>query len=316
MKRSAILLICFIVLLGIYWLVQSKKPVVSADRPFVPYDSAAVDMLRIESSLDTVELRKQGTQWMVVKPVNYPAAQKTVESALAKFKDMKKLTLISTKTDRQAEFQVDAAGGTKVILGEGGKSYPIVLGKSGSNASTTFARQDGSNEIWEIGGSLTSTFKRKAKDWRDKTVTEYNLADFRKVTLNYPNQTITATSADSIWKIDDGKKSFETPKSVVERLTNLLARMSTVDFADSLPSNAFDHPTLQLTAEISTGQDLDLKLIPKDPDSSQYYLRKAGSTTDFIIYKSTANVLMKKTDDFKDKGEAEAPVAKGKGKKA
>jgi hypothetical protein len=162
--------------------------------------------------------------------------------------------------------------------------------------------------VWEIGGSHASTFKRKAKDWRDKTITEFNLGDFRKITLRYPDQTLTLSLMDTVWKADAGREQFDAANDLVERLTNLLARMSGVDFADTLAANAFDQPIFQLQAELIDGLAVDLKLIPKDADGNQFYLRKAGATADYVIYKSTANALMKKAEDFKPKAEDEEDV--------
>ena len=162
---------------------------------------------------------------------------------------------------------------------------------------------EGSNEIWEIAGSHASTFKRKAKDWRDKTITELNQADIRKITLKYPDQTVSLVLEDTTWKISAGALKFDGEKGLVDRLTGLLSRMSGVDFADTLAPNAFDKPDLDLTAEMADGTTVDLKLIPKDEKAEQYFLRKAGASADFVIYKSTANVLMKKGEDFRSKPE-------------
>jgi hypothetical protein len=114
MKRSVLLIVLLVVLLGIYWLVQTGKPVVSADRPFVEIDSAKVTSLRVATAQDSVELQKQGDAWYVKTPVNYPAAKNAVAQALGKFKEMNKLSLISDKADRQAEFQVESKFGTRI----------------------------------------------------------------------------------------------------------------------------------------------------------------------------------------------------------
>jgi hypothetical protein len=305
MKRSITLIVVLAVLLGIYWLVQSRRPVVSGARPFVEYDSAAVNLMRMETATDTVELRKEGEQWSLTVPLKFPAAQSTVQQAISRLREMEKLTLITSNTDRHSEFQLNDSLGVKVTIGQGNKLTTLYVGRTGPTGQTTYARLAGSGDVWEIGGNHASTFKRKAKDWRDKTITEFNLGDFRKITLRYPDQTLTLSLVDTAWKVDAGREQFDAANDLVERLTNLLARMSGVDFADTLSANAFDQPVFQLQAELAAGQTVDLKLIPKDADGNQYYLRKAGATADYVIYKSTANALMKKAEDFKPKAEDE-----------
>ena len=91
--------------------------------------------------------------------------------------------------------------------------------------------------------------------------------------------------------------------------------MSTVDFADTLQPATFDPPPFELQAELSGSEPLTLRLAPKDAEGNQYFLRKNGAATDFVIYKSTAQVLMKHVDDFKAKpAEAAAATGKAKGK--
>jgi hypothetical protein len=313
MKRSVLLIIVLIVLLGIYWIVQSHKPVVKANRPFVEVDSAKVTSLILKTADDSVEMAKQGEEWMLTQPVQYPAAAKTIASTLGQFRTMTRLSMITENPDRFREFQVDDSAGVKVTVGGGKKNVTFYLGKM-SSAGNSYARLDGSNEIWEIAGNAASMFKRKARDWRDKTITEIPAADFRKITLIYPDQTIILTQVDSVWKVTDNRGQFPAAKGTVERITGLLSRLSTVEFADTLSPAAFDKPELHLQAELADGETLDLKLIPKDAEATQYYVRKDGAKADFVVYKATANVLMKKSDDFKEKGPSAAEAAKTKSK--
>ena len=314
MKRPLILLLVLVALIGIYWIVEkSGKPTVEADRPFVVVDSAKVTKLQVSASGEDVELVKQGDSWNVTKPVSYPAANKTVETAVGKFKDMKKLALVTEKADRFREFQVDDSAGTKVTVNDGKGNITLWLGKM-SPTGNSYARMDGSNQIWEVAGNNSGTFKRKAKDWRDKTITDMNASDIRKITLRYPDETVTAEKQDTLWSISNGKQTFIGAKGPADRMTNLLSRMQCVDFADTLPQNFFDSPAAVVTLETTTGTPIELKLVPKGGDSNQFFVRKTGAAADFVIYKATADVLMKKIDDFKDQPPAKAAAEPGKGK--
>jgi hypothetical protein len=315
MKRSVILLVVLAALIGIYWLVQNKKPVVDPDRPFIEVDSAKVVSLELTSGGETVVLSKEGEQWMVTKPVRFPAATKNIQAALERFRQMKRLSLITEKSDRTREFQVDDSAGVKVRVSDGKTGSTFFLGKA-SSTGNTYARQDGSKEIWEVAGNQTSTFKRKARDWRDKTITELNQADFKKLNFRYPGtgKGMIATKQDTTWNVETPSGSFVAAKGFVERVTGLLSRMSCVDFADSLGAETFSKPVFDLVADMNDGTTIDLKLVQKPDDENQFYLRKAGGATDYVIYKATANVLMKQPEDFKDKPAEKAVPAKKKGK--
>lgn len=315
MKKPVLLLALLVVLLGIFWLVnRARTHEVPAGQPFVQVDSAKVNKMQVTASGESVELVKEGDNWTMTRPVNYPAATKTVQSALGKFKDMTRLVIVTDRREDIRRYQVDDSAGTKVSVGDGKKNYVFYLGKI-SQVGNSYARMDGSNEVWEVAGNNSGTFKRKAKDWRDKTITEFTAADVKKVTLRYPDETLTVEKQDTLWSVSNGRVTFIGQKGPMDRMSNLVSRMQTVDFADTLPPNAFDAPAATITIETNSGSPIELKLIPADTTSSKYFLRKTGATADFIIYKATADVMMKRMDDFKEQPpKADVPKSKTRSK--
>lgn len=302
-NRNVVLVIALVVLIGIYWFMKKSEPVVEADRPFVRADSSKVDLVRIEMPDETVELKKEDNTWWVTQPMRYPAAEKTVQTAIQKLKEMKKLSLITERPDRFADFQVTDTGATRVTIGQGSKTTTFVLGKAGPTMQTSYARLASSKEVWEIAGNHTGTFKRKSKDWRDKTITNVEMSAINKVVIEYPKQTINVTLVDTVWRVDAGKQQFDASKELVERLTRMIAKISAVDFADTLSKDAFNSAEVRIIAQLTTGETIDMRLVPKDKEGNQYFLRKEGAAADYVIYKSTASALMKKPDDFKPKAE-------------
>lgn len=303
-NRNVVLVIALVVLIGIYWFMKKSEPVVEADRPFVRADSAKVDLIRIEMPDETVELKKEDNTWWVTQPMRYPAAEKTVQSAIQKLNEMKRLSLITERPDRFADFQVTDSGATRVTIGQGSKTTTFVLGKAGPTMQTSYARMASSKEVWEIAGNHIGTFKRKSKDWRDKTITNVEMSAINKVVIEYPKQTINVTLVDTVWHVDAGKEQFDASKELVERLTRMIAKISAVDFADTLSKDAFNSAEAHIVANLTTGEIIDLRLIPKDKEGNQYFLRKDGAPADYVIYKSTASALMKKPEDFKAKAES------------
>lgn len=303
MKKPLLLVGLLVGLLLVYFLTQKSNNVVETDRPFVTADSASITALKVSSTDGNVELAKEGEKWRLVKPLSYPANERNVGQALAKFKEMKKLTLVTEKADRQKEFQVDDSAGVKVTVTSGGKDESFILGKTGPSGATTYARWAGKNEIWEIGGSSTGTFKRKPKDWRDKTITDVDMASINKVMLESPKLTTTLTLVDTTWKVESGAQKFDGEKANVERVTRLLSKISAVDFVDSLAANSFDKAEFHVLAETTGGDKIELRMMPVDTSGSQYFVRKTGASSDFTLYKSTITSLMKSPDDFKAKAD-------------
>jgi hypothetical protein len=240
------------------------------------------------------------------------AVTAVVQTAIQKQQEMKNLSMVTERPDRYADFQVADSGATIVTIGQGGKNTSFLLGKPGPTLQTSYARQVASKEVWEIAGNHSGTFNRKAKEWRDMKITTVDMNAIQSVVLEYPSQSVRLSLADSVWKVDTGKEQFEASKDLAERLTRMISKFSAVDFADTLAPEAFDKPEAHIIATLNTGETIDLKLIPKDEAKSQYYVRKQGASSDFVIYKSTADALMKKPEDFKQKDDQTSKEAKAK----
>jgi hypothetical protein len=301
-KKPFLLGGALVILVMIYFLMQKSEPVVEPGQAFVQADSAQITQLTVQFTDDTVTLVKEGESWVIQDGGrNYPANATNVGRALQRFNQMTRQAMITKKADRLAEFQLDDSNAVRVTFTQNGKAETILLGKAGPSFQTMYARRDGSDEVWEISGNHTSSFKRKAGDWRDKTITKLTMDDVTKLEFRYPTETITAVKADTTWHISDGKTEFDAPNNLVERVTRLLSSMNAVEFVDTLPDADFATPDMQLLATLNTGETIDLKL--KKKDDEQYFIRKNGALSDFVIYNSTANVLMKKAGDFKPQTE-------------
>lgn len=300
MKKTGLLLLALIGLILIYLAVVSRTPVAKTDTPFIEADSASVSYMKIVTPSDSVELRKEGDGWMVALAGKvYPANKKNVGNALQKFAQMTRKAIISTKSERQAEFEVDASKGVRVVVKQGDKESSIVLGKASPTMQTSYARLADSDEIWEIGGNNGPMFKRGAADWRDKTICEMAMDSIRRVTWSYLDQKLQIAKQDTMWTGSENGAAFTPFRSNVERVTRMLSRMNAVEFMDNPSDTLFAAPVCVMQVEKTDGSTFDLMLTKKD--DKQYYLRKSGALSDFVIYNATAEALLKKKDDLIEK---------------
>lgn len=302
MNRGLLLIVVLAGLLGIYWFVSSKEPIAKTNVPIIQADSAAVTYLKIISAQDTVELRKEGDGWKVWGANPYPANEQNVGRALARFAQMSKKAMITDKPDRYEEFEVAGDNAVHLTVTSNGKEQVLHLGKPGPTFQTSYARVEGDKSVWEIGGNHTSSFRRPAADWRDKTITTFAMDSVSKVTITYPTTQLVLVKSDTAWTATENGSAFEASKPQIERITRLLSRMSTVEFADTLSEATFANPECSLNVEMQDGSRIELKLVKRD--DKQYYIRKTGAKSDFVIYNSTAEVLMKKKDDLIEKPKA------------
>lgn len=299
MNRSLLLVVLLLALVAIYWFVNKSEPVAQTNVPLIVADSASVSYLKITTATDTIEMRKEGDGWKVGGAKPYPANAQNIGRALQKLDQMTRKAIVTEKEDRYPDFEVDNAKGVLVDVTSGGKEQSVVLGKPSPSMQTSYARIPGEDEVWEVGGNPASAFRRPKADWRDKTLTALPMDSIRKVTITFADEQIVLAKADTTWSGTSNGKAFPASKSQIERVTRMLSKINTVEFADTLSDATFATPLCTVLAEMADGSSTELKLVKRD--DKQYFVRKSGALSDFVIYNSTADVLMKRPADLVDK---------------
>lgn len=299
MNKTLVLGAVLLALIGIYVVVNQSEPVAKANVPIVEADSADVTALRIVTSTDTVDLRKEGDGWKILGAKVFPANTANIGRAVQKFAQMTKKAIVTEKPDRYSEFEVDGTKGVMVTVTAKGKESTLILGKAGPTMQTSYARLEGSKEVWEIGGNHASSFRRPSSDWRDKTITALPMDSIRVVQVKHDNVELVLSKQDTNWTSTENGVAFPGVKQQIERVTRMLARMNSVEFADTLTDATFANPTATVNVEMLDGSRTELKFVPRD--DKQFYVRRTGAMTDYVIYNSTAQVLLKRKEDLVDK---------------
>ncbi|MBU1706506.1 DUF4340 domain-containing protein [bacterium] len=298
MKRTLLLLGVFILLVGAFVLMRSSEPVAKKAKPFIEVDSASVKGLGIVYGQDSVYLAHRDDGWWLEYPIEYPATERTVGTAVGKLESMSIEGLITDNPESFAKYEVDTVGVRVHVLAHG-KSTGFIIGKNASDFQHTYMRYIGQNDVWLVKGSYRNVFGKALKDWRNRTITDLPMESVRKVEIIYPEETISLTWQDSLWNVTAPGKNFEGETSLVERLLRLMCKINTVEFLDTLKDVSFEKPEAILRAEIDGYEPLELKLVPFDEKGEKYVLEKTGALTHFIIYKATATTLMKRAEDFR-----------------
>lgn len=303
MNKTLVLAAVLFALIAVYWMMSTNEPVAKTNIPLVLADSASVTALEIITSADTTTLKKEGDGWKLMGAKVFPANAQNVGRALQRFSQMSKKAMVTEKAERYGEFEVDSNMGVLINVTSNGKQESLFLGKAGPTMQTSYARVEGSSEVWEIGGNHASAFRRPPADWRDKTITSLAMDSISRVTITHDGLTLDLQKQDTTWKATENGVAFPAAKQHVERITRMLSRISTVEFADTLSDETFASPKAVVHVEMLNGAPVDLAFVPRD--DKQYYVRRTGALSDYVLYNSTVEVFLKKKDDLLEK---EKPV--------
>jgi hypothetical protein len=259
----------------------------SSGKMLVDFDSAAVDRIEIHSPGNATVIEREGGVWMVTSPIHYRADDATVASALSSGKRMELKGLISSNPEKRSVFQVDSSGTMVRIFEHGAVKATFWIGKPSPSYTETYVRRQGSNDVYLASGMFSSTFSRRANEWRDKTIFKTDQDAISSVTLHFGDTTVTLTRQDSVWKVGDEVAKNDAVKSFLSALASLQAD----DFIDSTVS---EMPPLAVQIEVAGTQIRLYKL----KEGDRYYVQSSATPQLFQVYSWRAQQILKRKNDF------------------
>ncbi len=308
MNRSlAIPLIILVVLLVAYFIIDSSRDVTSTAEMFFDVDTAKVDGIIIHNKDNVINLKKSGAVWRVAEPIDYPADVRYINDLMRKLGSMTVANLVTTDTDKDSLYGLDTAAVEVMLSAAGEEAAHFHIGKTADNHRHTYCRMIGEDEIYRVKGTFSGQFKRKQKDWRDKKIIEIDQELISRVDFEYPNENFSLVKGDTLWSLDSGNVSKPVEQRFLNQTLSVLSRLRTFDFLDGDSARAvdFSKPDLKFSIITYAGDAYNFAIVPQESDENRYYLKKEGlDETIFIIYKGTANSIMKHPADFE-------PVEKG-----
>jgi hypothetical protein len=259
----------------------------SSDAVLVDYDSAAVDRIEIRSPNGPAVVERQGGVWMVTTPVRYRADDATVASTLSSGKRIALKGLVSSNPQKRSVFQVDSTGTMVRVFEHGAEKTVFWIGKPSPSYTETYVRREGSNDVYLASGLFSSSFSRRANEWRDKTIFRADQDAISGVTLRFGDTSVVLTRQDSIWKIGDDVAKTDIVKSFIGALATLQAD----EFVDTTVT---EMPPLSLQIELGGTQ---LRLY-KVKEGDRFYVQTSSTPQLFEVSGWRASQLIKRKKDF------------------
>lgn len=297
MKNNLKILLGILLVLGIAAVLVLQKEgeqsvEESAGEPLFRYDSTAVDKLEILDGNTTVVLEKKAGAWIVTSPVNYPAEETAVASAVGKGNDMRITALVSTNPAKQSVYAVDSASTLVRVFANNNPVAAFRVGKSAGTWTETYARKEGADEVYSVTGTLKQVFVRQPGEWRNKTIFKIDQPAITEITFRYPGKrgsdtTFALTRRDSVtWAI--GADSIG--NSAVVNMLNYLANFQADEFVDEGTSPATD-----LAAVIGVN-GTQLRFYRRA--DNKYNVQTSASPQWFTVSEWKANQVLKRKKDF------------------
>ena len=299
-------------LITVIALTRPQKGETASDkaRPVPKMTVADVESLEVTKNGVTSVIKNDGGKYKVAAPVAYAADEAVAKAAFEGLGKMDVSDLVTEKTDKQAEFEVDdKAGVHMVVKGKGGKVLAdLIVGKT--TGPGTMVRLSGKNEIWTATGISKYLFDKSAADWRDKSITNFTLADAERVevaTKDGGKAIVKKTGAkagpEDAWEVvESSVKIDKLDHSIPNGIASALSIWKANDFADGakLADVGLEPAALTVTVGLKGGKKVTA-LIGNKKGEDEYYAKTLEAPQVFVVKKYNADRVIKRPIEFRDK---------------
>ena len=164
---------------------------------------------------EQIVLEKKGDAWEITKPIQAKANKNDIKSLLDGLKDLKTTDVIDRTTAGYEQYEVADGKGVHFVAYKGAdKALDLVFGKSGTRGQ--MVRVVGTDGIWIAQGYQSHLFTKEVKNWRDKSILEFEEANVASVEIENESGKYIFTKAGDNWSgtfKDSGKpKKKDEPK--------------------------------------------------------------------------------------------------------
>ena len=320
-KRTLFALVAFVALgLGAFLVMRSPDKgdrVGPPPRPIAAFKAADVQALEITTDKgESVTMAKQGPEWRITAPKDWPADPAGVKSLVDGLEKMTFGDLVTESKDKLDEMGVGDKAAHVVAKAAGGKVLAdLYIGKN--VGGFTMVRPAGKNEVWQANNVYSYLVNKDAKAWRDHVIFEFASNDADKLVVEGggaklalskaapPPKDDKKPAAEASWKIDGAtgdapRTTAALDLSTVTGTMQALSSLRAADFADDKkPAEVgLDKPSLTVTA---SAKGKSYKLLIGSTQGDDYYVQAEGRPTIYIVKKYAIERADHRPADYRDK---------------
>ena len=297
-NKSTMIMGGALLLLVVIYFATSYKPreVSKGAQPLFADPQVDIDRIEIVNPKnDDITLERRNSVWFITSPVEYKAAQMSIEQMLAALKNTTVDGTISKREEARDKFDVGDTGIIFRAYAGDKKLLDAVVGKHSVELTHTYARLSDSNEINLWRGIFGRQIDRDVNGWRDKTVYSFNSDDIMSLTAKEGSVTRALTLNDSTWVYTENGKEKPIDQEKTKRLVNLIATLNTDAFGEGedIPRVANNDYDVEVSFSVRNGDTHTFHVwVPTDEGGKNYLVRKLDGDVLFRFFSYRGSQLI------------------------
>ena len=315
----------------IYFVDQYKTPApetppsAPAGKVFEKLDAAEIEEVRLTSSAgEATTVRKVGTAWRLVSPVDAPADESELSGITSNLATADIQRVVEEKPKDLAPFGL-ATPKVTVVFTVAGEKTPrtLLIGEKNPTGSDLYAKLPDAPRVFLISGFLDGTFNRTTFQLRDKKVLAFDRDKVDRIDVVAGKDTATVTRQADVWSVTapvQARADFGTIESVLSRLAG--GQVKSIAWDPSASAGAPATGTGAATAAakpaahslkefgldpaerhvvVTAGSARAELLIGKATPQGDVYVKDAGRPLVFVVEKALVDDVARTAADFRSK---------------
>lgn len=265
-------------------------------------DISGIEVRRPESP--TIDLDRSGDRWRLTGPVQSSVDRFVVDALVRDLTSAKRIRALEDVEGKLEEFGLSEPRMTLAVEA-GDRELVVNLGDEDYTGSQIYAQLEGEDKVFITSKSVFTSADKPVKDWRSKTVLDYNQEDVQVVELERPEGSLRLEKTEGRWRITEPIEDLG-DESVISSLLSTVKYARIEDFVveeaeeEDLAEHGLNSPTYELKVKLAGGDQWQtLQLGEKTGE--QYYARDPSRRNIFTVRASLTDNLDKPVDDFRDK---------------
>ena len=244
------------VLLLLVWLllIRDTNPTTIGNLPEIEVPADRIQRLTVEYPTDTVEVERQGTRWVMLRPVAAIADSNTVSRLLQQLEDLVLDAPVTGDVARHAYYGFDSTASQIRALWDD-QEFELTVSRQGPDYQSVYVRLGDDARIYSTRERIT--VQQTTDRWRDRRIMSLAGATVQSATVSRPEGTYQITRSESGWDLD-----AEAADSL--SVENWLRRFSVFNadgFFDDIPSQVLQDASYQISFTDLAGTTSQLLLM-------------------------------------------------------
>jgi hypothetical protein len=306
--KSTLALLVALIGLGAYiYFVSWKEDTDTAstqDKVFQSVEAADIQELKITSeSGDVTTVRKDGTAWQIVEPIQAPASETEVSSVTSALAALEVVRVIEENPSDLAEYglatpriEVEYKAANDKPAGK------LLLGEKTPTGGNMYARRNDEKRVFLVAEYQNASLNKSTFDLRDKGLMKVDRQKVDAVEVNLSGKTFQFEKKGEDWKLTrpvTASADFGSVEALVARVETAQMKSIVSDSATPADLKKYGLEKPEVTVTLNTGSARATLALGTKADDQSVYARDMSKPAVVTVETSLADDLKKPADDYR-----------------